>query len=114
MRGAGRALDEAAVEQLCQRTIDTGRSLGTLAWYLNDLGKKDTELKRALEEKVGASRYLCMVRANSTVFELFAIVEGGSVEFARALAGRWTRRRSSSSASGPSTLEDPLACWAGT
>jgi hypothetical protein len=78
-------LDEDSVEELCQKTIHSGRSIGVLNWSLQKLRTADEVLLRSFEQKIGAARLLHLIRANGTVFELFSIIECTSVPFARTL-----------------------------
>ena len=78
------ALDELRVAKLIQQTIAAKRSIGTLDFSLFELHKNEETkvLGKALERKIGSLRFLELIEANGTVFELFKIVEHASPEFA--------------------------------
>ncbi|MGD0779054.1 MAG: hypothetical protein ABSC05_40265, partial [Candidatus Solibacter sp.] len=79
----GRELD--CVEELCQKTIDSRRSIGTLNWSLKKLRVADEALLRSFEQKIRATRLLRLIRANGTLFELFAMVTSTTGAFGEAL-----------------------------
>ena len=69
------ALDDKLVEQLITQTITAGRSLGTLHQTLRELKQNDEELLRRLEVQIGAARFLRLIAANGTIFELFMVIK---------------------------------------
>jgi uncharacterized protein YoaH (UPF0181 family) len=77
------ALDDQLVEQLMVRTISTRRSIGTLHFTLRELKQKDETLLRRLEEKIGAPRFLRLITANGTIFELFSVIKNSTLELAK-------------------------------
>jgi hypothetical protein len=79
------ALDEPAIDDLCKQTIATGRSIGTLSLTLRQLGRDEGDLLATLQEKIGAKRFLRVVRSNGTLFELLLTLEYSTFEFAQEL-----------------------------
>jgi len=79
------ALDAPTAQALVDKTIATGRSIGTLHLTLFELRKKTPELAGELERRIGAERLLRLLRANGTVFELFMLIQYTSAATARAL-----------------------------
>jgi len=75
-------VDEGAAERLVQKTIEAGRSIGTLNLAMRELGKSDEELLAKLEKVMGARRFLWLIEANGTVFELFSILKHATPGFA--------------------------------
>ena len=84
-RAVVEALDEPTAQALVDKTIAAGRSIGTLHLTLFVLRKKAPELAAELERRIGPERLLRLVRANGTVFELFALIKNASAATARAL-----------------------------
>src|SRR5258708_4198 len=78
-------LDEEAVEELCGKTINAGRSLGSLHLALRELRTTDETLLKSLEQKIGAERLLHLIRANGTLLELFRMLQYVTLDFARAI-----------------------------
>ena len=78
-------LDDPGLDTLVERTITTGRSIGTLDLALRELKNSDPSLLEALENKMGAHRLLRLLQANGTIFEFFKILEHSSHRAAQAL-----------------------------
>jgi hypothetical protein len=79
------ALDEPTAAALVDRTIAAGRSIGTLNFTLRELAKKDPKALKALESRIGAERFLGLIVANGTLFELFMVLKHASPSFRTAL-----------------------------
>ena len=82
------ALRPDRVRMLVQRTVDEGRSIGTLGLALRELGKRPladashrTQL-HLLEDQLGAENVLELLDAHGTVFELFKLLENSTAGFA--------------------------------
>ena len=80
-------LSERRSSALIQRSIAAGRSIGTLNLGLRELysSAETSGIARSLEQKVGAERFLHLIDANGTLFELFRIIQYVSPPFAREL-----------------------------
>ena len=72
------AMEGSIVDRLVERTIKSGRSIGTLNLSLRDLGRKQPELLKKLEQKIGAERYLKLVETLGSIPELFRIIQFSS------------------------------------
>ena len=81
------ALNEEKVEHLVKRTIASGRSIGTLPVAMRELGRGENsqELLKLLEKKVGSERFLGLILANGTLFELFMVLKASTPAFANTL-----------------------------
>jgi uncharacterized protein YoaH (UPF0181 family) len=86
-------LDEERIEQLIAQTIESGRSIGTLNFALRELKESDDALLRQLEGKIGASRFLRLIAANGSVFELFRVIQYSTLGFAKELIGALDEER---------------------
>src|SRR5205823_6404895 len=78
-------LDEKGVQQLIDKTIASGRSVGTLSLAMRELWSTDESLLIRLEQCIGAERFLNLIKANGTVFELFGILRHGTPQFSSQL-----------------------------
>ncbi|HXH39302.1 MAG TPA: hypothetical protein VNN08_11795, partial [Thermoanaerobaculia bacterium] len=80
-------LSEDRVERLLEKTISSGRSIGTLNLTLGDLrNRKETrEIGCELERRIGEARFLRLIEANGTLFELFVLVSDATWAFGREL-----------------------------
>ncbi len=81
-------LDETKTAALVDKTIAAGRSIGTLDLALRDLGNTDKDLLTRLEQIIGAERYLRLILANGTLFELFRVLQYTTRDFKKALLGQ--------------------------
>ena len=81
-------LDEPTAAALVEKTIAAGRSIGTLNLAMRELGEADPGLLGRLEEAIGAARFLRLIAANSTLFELFMILKHASSAFREMLLDR--------------------------
>jgi DNA polymerase III delta prime subunit/uncharacterized protein YoaH (UPF0181 family) len=83
------ALSEARIETLIDKTITSGRSIGTFHLALRDLERKSgiSMSTRELERKIGSLRFLALIEANGSLLELLRIAQYVSVEFASELIG---------------------------
>lgn len=79
------ALDDKLVEQLIAQTIAAGRSIGTLSLALRELKESDEALLSRLEAKIGAARFLRLIAANGTIFELFRVIQHSTLGLAEKL-----------------------------
>jgi hypothetical protein len=79
------ALDDLTLDTLTERTIATGRSIGTLDLALRELKETDADLLENLEKKIGARRYLNLIVRAGTVFELFRTLQHSSLAMANEL-----------------------------
>ena len=86
-RGLVEALDENRAERLLEKTISDSRSIGTFDWTLRDLRnrRETSDVGRQLERRIGVSRFLRLIKANGTLFELFRVIQHSSTSFARDL-----------------------------
>ncbi|HLG12931.1 MAG TPA: hypothetical protein VJH03_00185 [Blastocatellia bacterium] len=87
------AIPDDEIEAMIQRTINTGRSVGTLSLALRELKQNDEALLTQLEEKIGAARFLHLIAANGSIPELFRVIQYSSLPMAAKLIA---------------ALEDPL------
>jgi adenosine/AMP kinase len=78
-------LNETIGRHLVDKTIASGRSIGTLGIAMRDLGKTDPNLLGRLERAIGAVQFLRLIDANGTVVELFKILEHATPTFRTAL-----------------------------
>jgi hypothetical protein len=74
-------LDEVSAGELVDKTIAAGRSIGTLDLTLRELGDADEALLGRLEQTIGAGRFLRLIAANGTLFELFKVLEHATPTF---------------------------------
>ena len=81
-------LDAVLAAALVEKTIASGRSIGTLPLAMRELGEADEELLAHLEEAIGAGRFLRLIEANGTLFELFGILGYATASFRQALLGQ--------------------------
>lgn len=81
-------LDDAKAEALLQATVTSGRSIATLDLTLRYLGEIAPDLLSRLEERFGPQRFVDLIAANGTVFELFSFARRVSRPFAGALLDR--------------------------
>lgn len=79
------ALDDALLDQLVEQTISSRRSVGTLHLTLRELKQNDEALLTQLEEKIGAARFLRLIAANGSIFELFRVIQYSSLPMAEKL-----------------------------
>ena len=84
-RAPAGALEEPRVRALYDRTVEAGRSIGTLHLALRELGRTDGKLREDLQDKIGVERFLALIAANGTLFELFGLLQYSTPAFARAL-----------------------------
>ncbi|HUS11437.1 MAG TPA: hypothetical protein VMZ30_13300, partial [Pyrinomonadaceae bacterium] len=77
-------------EALIDKTIATGRSIGTLNLATRELGETDPDLLIRLENVIGAPGFLRLIHANGTVFELFMVVKHATPRFRTALLEQLT------------------------
>ena len=87
-------LDEATAGRLVDKTIASGRSIGTLHLAMRELGEADQKLEAdkrllgRLEQAIGAGRFLRLIQHNGTLFELFRILQYTTSTFRRQLLGQ--------------------------
>ena len=79
------ALDNKVLDQLIEQTILLGRSIGTLSLALRELKQTDERLLTLLEEKIGVTRWLRLIAANGSIFELFQVIQSSSLPMAERL-----------------------------
>jgi len=75
-------LDDEILDVLIDKTIASGRSIGSIHWALQELKKSDPDLLKALEQKMAARRYLRLIVGAGTIFELFMILQYSSLPMA--------------------------------
>src|SRR5262249_28732842 len=73
------------IEAMFERTITAGRSIGTLNFTMRELKQNDKALLRQLEVKIGAPRFLRLIAANGTLYELFRVIEHSTLEMTEEL-----------------------------
>ncbi|WP_437854085.1 AAA family ATPase [Sorangium sp. So ce363] len=82
-------LDDGMVDELVDRNICVGRSIGTVGLALRDLRKRKLSDGRSqlemLENKLSVGHMLRLIRSNGTVIELLNILQNSSVARARAM-----------------------------
>ena len=78
-------LDDTVLDQLIEQTISSGRSIGTLDFALRELKQTDKHLLARLEEKIGVTRWLRLIAANGSIFELFRVIQRSSLPMAERL-----------------------------
>ncbi len=81
-------LDENSIQMLIDKTIASGRSIGTLSLAMRGLKLTNENLLVCLERCIGPERFLNLVKANGTAFELFMILQHATAEFAGELLDR--------------------------
>src|SRR6185369_5919672 len=81
-------LDDTYIGTLVDKTISSGRSIGTLSLTLRELGNAGQVLLGRLETVIGAERFLRVIAANGTLFELFHVQKQASPAFRLALLNR--------------------------
>ena len=81
-------LDATAAGALVDRTIDPGRSISTLHLAMRQLRETDDALLGRLEQAIGAGRFVRLICANGTLFELFRILLYATRSFREALLGQ--------------------------
>lgn len=69
-------------DELIERTIKSGRSIGQISLLLRKLRNTDLTLLTQLERKIGADRYLRLIASAGTVSELFKVIEHSSQSMA--------------------------------
>ncbi|MEW8590909.1 MAG: hypothetical protein AB2543_17745, partial [Candidatus Thiodiazotropha endolucinida] len=74
-------LTPAMALALVEKTIDVGRSIGTLHMAMQELGDADQALLVRLEQAIGAEAFLHLIQANGTLFELFRVLEYATPKF---------------------------------
>jgi hypothetical protein len=77
--------DESTAAALVDKTIAAGRSVGTLNLALRELGETDQAQLGRLEQAIGVGRFLRLIIANGTVFELFMILKHATPDFRKEL-----------------------------
>ena len=65
-------------DEMIQRTVASGHSIGTINLALGKLKRSDQALLEKLESKIGAERYLCLIASAGTIFELFMGIQHSS------------------------------------
>ncbi|MEK6287014.1 MAG: hypothetical protein AABO57_14845 [Acidobacteriota bacterium] len=73
------------IEAMIQRTMNAGRSIGTLHFALREVKHNAKPLLILLEEKIGAARFLRLIAANGSIFELFMLIRYSSLPMAEKL-----------------------------
>ncbi|MGQ0571664.1 MAG: hypothetical protein ACT4P5_19345 [Armatimonadota bacterium] len=88
-------LDDATAAALVEKTIAAGRSIGTLDLAMRELGEADEKLEEGkrllgrLEQAIGAERFLRLITANGTLYELFMILKNATPAFREKLLGQF-------------------------
>jgi len=72
-------IQDSELEEIIQRTIASGRSIGTIDLALQELKKTNPDLLDKLERKIGAKRYLYLITSAGTIFELFRAIQHSSL-----------------------------------
>ena len=80
-------ISDEKINLLFQRTITSGRSIGTIGMTLKTMKKADESLLKELEKKIGVERYLKLILSLGTVVELFSFITHSSVVMAKELIG---------------------------
>jgi len=75
-------IQDSELEEIIQRTIASGRSIGTIDLALQELKKTNPDLLDKLERKIGAKRYLYLITSAGTIFELFRAIQHSSLSMA--------------------------------
>ena len=78
-------LNAAQAERLLNKTISTGRSIGTLHLAMRELNNSDSALLAGLEQAIGAPGWMRLIDANGTLLTLFKVLECATPEFRPAL-----------------------------
>ncbi len=76
-------LDDATLDILLTKTIDSGRTIGTLHMALRELKDTDETLLQKLEQKIGASRYMNLISQAGTIIELFRVISYSTLTMAK-------------------------------
>lgn len=84
-------LDDAKAHTLVEQTISTSNSISTFALAMRGLGIRSPATLEKLEEAIGADRFLAMIVANGTLFDLFKILEYSTQTFRNLLIDRLDR-----------------------
>jgi hypothetical protein len=78
-------LDESTAAELVEKTIAARRSIGTLSLTLRELGNTDEQALESLESLIGGERFLRLIVANGTLFDLFRFLQYASLTLRTAL-----------------------------
>jgi hypothetical protein len=78
-------LDDTTVRALVEKTIQTGRSIGTLNLALRKMRTADPIVLAQFEQCIGAPRFLQLIESNGTLIELFMILKYATTEFRKVL-----------------------------
>lgn len=80
-------LSESQIERLIDKTTAASRSIGTLNLSLRELLRRERtrEIGEKLEKKFGPTRFLRLIEANGTLFELFMFIRDASPQLASGL-----------------------------
>jgi hypothetical protein len=68
-------LTNAQAATMLDKTIEAGRSIGTLNCAMRELGQTDPDLLVLLEQAIGASGFMRLILANGTLSDLFKVLE---------------------------------------
>jgi hypothetical protein len=78
-------LNPENAKQLVDKTINSGRSIGTLDFTIRQLGKTSPALLLQLEQAIGAENFIRVILANGTLFELFKALQSNTPDFCKEL-----------------------------
>lgn len=69
-------------DAMIQRTVASGRSIGTINFALQELKKTDKPLLEKLERKISVERYVYLIASAGTILELFMVIRDSSPSMA--------------------------------
>ena len=81
------SLSPEYIQQLINKTIANGRSIGTLSFSLRELGLRDKALLAKLEQAIGADNQITLIKENGTIIELFQCLEYSTSDFREEILG---------------------------
>ena len=84
-------LDRETLDALIQKTINTGRSIGTLNMAMWKIGKQEQGRLARLEKLIDPASFIRLIKTNGTLFELFMILQDATPAFADRLIQRLDR-----------------------
>ena len=87
-----KALDQAAVAELVDKTIAAGCSIGTLNLYMLDLGKAEPGALVQLEKNIGAAQFLRLVETSGNLTQFFVLLQRSTPIFRAQLVDELNER----------------------
>jgi len=79
------SIPDSELDEMIQRTVASGRSIGIIDLALRELKTTNPALLEKLERKIGAKRYLHLIADAGTISDLFKAIEHSSLSMAEEL-----------------------------